>query len=124
MSMFTEENLGQNAVFGENAFASGFGPNGRHNRVPSNSLNLTSYFPQELMISIGRSPNSTNTLDHSTWVDWIKIETNNYLASVAASYGLSETNLLIDSDSDGQSDLTVKLQQEVIQLMIQFKVLD
>ena len=99
-------NLGQNAVFGENAFASGFGPNGRHNRVPSNSLNLTSYFPQELMISIGRSPNSTNTLDHSTWVDWIKIETNNYLASVAASYGLSETNLLIDSDSDGQSDLT------------------
>ena len=98
--------LGQNAVFGENAFASGFGPNGRHHRIPNNSLNLASYFPQELMISIGRSPNSTNTLDHSTWVDWIKIETNNYLASIAASYGLSETNLLIDSDADGQSDLT------------------
>ena len=99
-------NLGQNAIFGENAFASGFGPNGSHNRIPGNALDLTSYFPQELIVSIGRSPDSTNTLDHSTWVDWVKIETNNYLATIADSYGLSETNLLSDSDSDGQNDLT------------------
>ena len=98
--------LAQNAVFGENAFAnSGFGPNSSHNRIPNNKINLDNYYPQELMVSIGRSPDSTNTLDHSTWVEWIKIETNNYIDSVASGYGLSSTNLLGDSDSDGQSDL-------------------
>ena len=99
-------NLAENAIFGENAFASsGFGPNSSNHRIPNNKINLDNYYPQELMVSIGRSPDSTNTLDHSTWVDWIKIETNNYLDSVASGYGLSSTNLLGDSDSDGQSDL-------------------
>lgn len=98
-------NLAQNAIFGEDAFANGFGPNGSNNRVPNNTFDLSTYYPQELIVSIGRSLNSTNTLDHSTWVDWIKIETNNYIAEIANNYGLSETNLLIDSDSDGQKDL-------------------
>jgi hypothetical protein len=98
-------NLNYKAIFGENSITNSFGNNGMYKRVPGNKLNLSNHFPQELMVSIGRSPNSTNTLDHITWIDWIKVETNNYLEALCSSYGLSSTNLLQDSDGDGDNDI-------------------
>lgn len=113
-------NLGNYAVLGYNTSDStkegqGYGKNQNRHRLggefafsgprQSQIYDTDFYRPQEIILTFGRGENTTNTLDHVTWLDWVKIETNDALATAATAAGVDVNNLAYDSDSDGLSDL-------------------
>lgn len=78
------------------------GVEGRHKVDRVNN----SYRPQEILINVNKGDFTTNTFDHITWVDYIKIETNNTLELACDSYGLDIATIKTnDYDGDGISDL-------------------